>query len=466
MKKILFGIILMFSLFSCAQAKTDDTKIELNNLYDYYYEIKGDNLYSSNFTSVFYANGKIAYCIEPGVGITTTIYDSSKSLNLSKEKSDYLELLGYFGYEYPTHKTTKYYLATQELIWEYVKKVSVKFTTAKNGMGSEIDLSKEKNDILRLINNYKKNPSFNKEMLSIKNTNELIDSNNVLKDYEVISSDINATISGNKLILSSDEVGSKNIKLKYKKYTNETTLVYSKGSSQKMATLRLSSDKLIDLSFDFKSGSVKIIKSGEKLNSGYNYEMVFLKDVIFGLYDLNNNIINEFSTDENGVININNLSFGRYYVKEISNKHGHLLDPNKYYFEISKDNLNESISLKNYLPKGNVEIIKMGENNKRLDGAVFELYTESGELIATEKTKNGVIKFKDLSFGKYYLKEVIAPNGYSLDSSNHYFEVSSETELLNIELFNDLIIDVPITGKNDYLYIFLGILFALFKRIS
>jgi len=333
-------------------------------------------------------------------------------------------------------------------------------------MGSEIDLSKEKNDILRLINNYKKNPSFNKETLSIKNTNELIDSNNVLKDYEIISSDINATISGNKLILSSDEVGGKNIKLKYKKYTNETTLVYSKGSSQKMATLRLSSDKLIDLSFDFKSGSVKIIKSGEKLNSGYNYEMVFLKGVIFGLYDLNNNIINEFSTDENGVININNLSFGRYYVKEISNKHGHLLDPNKYYFEISKDNLNESISLKNYLPKGNVEIIKMGENNKRLDGAVFELYTESGELIATEKTKNGVIKFKDLSFGKYYLKEIIAPNGYSLDSSNHYFEVSSETELLNIELFNDLIIDVPITGKNDYLYIFLGILFALFKRIS
>jgi len=128
--------------------------------------------------------------------------------------------------------------------------------------------------------------------------------------------------------------------------------------------------------------------------------------------------------------------------------------------------LNESISLKNYLPKGNVEIIKMGENNKRLYGAVFELYTESGELIATEKTKNGVIKFKDLSFGKYYLKEIIAPNGYSLDSSNHYFEVSSETELLNIELFNDLIIDVPITGKNDYLYIFLGILFALFKRIS
>ena len=464
MKKILFGIALVFSLISSVQAKTNDTEIVLNNLYDYYYEIKGSNLYSSNFTSMFYANGKIAYCIEPGVGITTTTYDSSTNLN--KQTSEYLELLGYFGYDYPTHKTTKYYLATQELIWEYVKNVSVKFTTEKNGLGTEIDLSKEKNDILRLINNYKKNPSFSREPLSIKNTNELIDLNNVLKDYEIIGSDIDASISGNKLVFNSDNVGNKNITLKYKKYTNETTLVYSKGSSQKMATLRLSSDKIVNLSFDFISGNIKIIKVGEKLSGGYKYEMVFLKDVIFGLYDLDGNKINEFSTDESGMANIDNLAFGRYYVKEISNKHGHLIDPKKYYFEINKDNLNEEISLKNYLPKGNVEIIKTGENDKKLDGAVFELYTENGELLATAKTTNGKILFNDLAFGKYYIKEKEAPNGYALDSTKHYFEVSSETELLSLRLTNDLIIEVPITGRNDYLYILLGLLLAIFKRIS
>lgn len=466
MKKILFGVMLVFSLISSAQAKTDDTKIEFHNLYDYYYEIKGSNVYSSNYTSMFYANGKIAYCIEPGVGITTSIYDSSSTLNFSKEKSEYLELLGYFGYEYPSHKTTKYYLAAQELIWEYVKNVSVKFTTEKNGLGSEIDLSNEKRNILTLINNYKKNPLFSDDKHSIKNTNELTDSNNVLKDYEIIGSDINANISGNKLIFNSDSVGNKNITLKYKKYTNETTLVYSKGSSQKMATLRLKNDKIINLSFEFVSGNLKITKVGEKLQKGYRYEMVFLKGVIFGLYDLNNNKINEFSTDEEGIINIENLPFGKYYVKEISNKHGHVIDQNKYYFEINKDNLNEDISLKNYLPKGNVQIIKTGENSEKLDGAVFELYTESNELIASSETVNGIIKFNDLAFGKYYLKEVSAPKGYALDSTKHYFEVNEDTKMLSIRLTNDLIVDVPITGKNDYLYILLGIIFALFKRFS
>lgn len=466
MKKIIFSLVLFFGFLVGANAKTNDTTIEFNNLTNYYYEIKGSNMYLSNYTTMFYANGKIAYCIEPGVNITTHTYDSSSDIaSLSKEKKEYLEMLGYFGYEYPGHNTVKYYLATQELIWEYMGGVSARFTSAKNGAGTEFDLSNEKNSILNLIKNYKKNPSFSESVFSIGIENKITDINNVLKDYEVIS-DFNVKKEGNSLVFKYDKEEDKKIILKYKKYDTNTTLIYSKGSSQKLASLRLSLEKVVKVPIKFVGGNVLIKKTGESLKRGdnYSYEMVARPDIKFGLYDLNGTLINEFVTDTEGLINISGLSFGKYYIKELDSLN-YKIDENKYYFEISKDNLNSEITINNYLPKGNVKIIKSDANGKKLSDAIFELYTIDGKLISTFKTKDGVISLDNLAFGKYYLVEVKAPDGYKLDSEKHYFEVSSESELLEINLINDLIIDVPMTGKNDYLLMFLGMLFAFIKRI-
>ena len=73
-----------------------------------------------------------------------------------------MELISYYGYGYPGHDSLKYYMATQELIWlysdDYVKWMD-KYST--NGtLGNQINIDNEKNEILRLVNNHNKLPSF------------------------------------------------------------------------------------------------------------------------------------------------------------------------------------------------------------------------------------------------------------------------------------------------------------------
>jgi len=468
MKKILFTLILLLA-FSGAEAKTNDTTFTFNNLYDYYYEIEGGGMYLSNYTTMFMANGKVAYCIEPGVDVTTSIYDSNTDFsktNLNNEQINKLELLGYFGYDYPGHNTVKYYLATQELIWEYMGNVAAKFTTAKNGSGTEINLNNEKNEIQRLINEYNQIFNFENSIFSINVENILEDKNNILKNYEIVSSEIDAKIENEKLVFRSLEEGVKKITFKYKKYDSSTTLVYSKVDSQKLASLRLSNEKIVDIELDFKGGIVNIEKKGEKLieENPYYYELVNLEGVKFGIYDLENNLINEVTTDKEGKATLSNLSFGKYYLLELENENGHNIDDKKYYFEISNEDLVEDINLINYLPKGNIEITKKNENGNLLDGATFGLYTENNNLIGKKVTKNGIIEFNFLPFGTYYIKELNAPSNYVLDSQKHYFEIKEGKENININLTNDLI-EVPITSKNNLFLVLLEKLIALLKTI-
>ena len=67
------------------------------------------------------------------------------------------------------------------------------------------------------------------------------------------------------------------------------------------------------------------------------------------------------------------------------------------------------------LMKAKVSLIKVdaGDESKKLSGAEFELFTESGESLGTYITdENGEINITDLGYGNYYFKENKAPNGY------------------------------------------------------
>jgi hypothetical protein len=359
MKKLLCLVMLSFVFLMKGEALENDTKITFDNMKSYYYEIKGNNMYLSNYTTRFIANGKTAYCIEPGVDIETSTYDSVgwSNTNFSKKDSEYLELLGYFGYDYPTHKTDRYYLATQELIWEYVGKVEARFTTAKNGAGTEINLTNEKKDILKLISEYQKDPNFEKTKFSIKNENEITDLNEVLSNYEITNTDgLDIKNEGNTLKFKNDEASTKEITLKYKKYTNETTLVYVKGSNQKLATLRLSSDKIVKLNFEFVSGKLTVYKKDKQEN--------LLSNAVIGVYDEDNNLIFKGITEQ-GIFELSDLPYGKYYVKELDAPNGYELNDQKQDFEITEDNLDVSLEIENDLIKNDliVEVPKTGKNN-------------------------------------------------------------------------------------------------------
>ena len=75
------------------------------------------------------------------------------------------------------------------------------------------------------------------------------------------------------------------------------------------------------------NGTIKLLKTDESGNP--------LAGVKFALYDINNRLVGEYITDENGYIEIT-LDFGKYYLKEIESLDGYVLNNQRYDFEITE----------------------------------------------------------------------------------------------------------------------------------
>lgn len=260
MKKI-FLIILGIVMFGFSMNIVKAETISYKKLDNIYFNLKVDGVSSSNGVTMFYLDNRLAYCIEPGVAINTKTYNSTSDwskTNLSLEKQKYLEKIGYYGYEYPNHQTPKYYIATQELIWRAVKNIDVYWTTLKNGGGSVIDVSKEKNEILNLVKKHDSIPSFTNEIITgEKGTSKTIyDENMVLNDFDLsTSNDHKVEKLNNKLVINfSDSLKEEELKLTRKNYYKDLLLVYTMPGSQSLASLRISKPEV----YTFK------IKSMEK----------------------------------------------------------------------------------------------------------------------------------------------------------------------------------------------------------
>lgn len=267
MKKVfLAGLsVCVFLSYLCNVRAEDISYKRLDNIY---YNLTVDGKFESNHVTMFYLADRLAYCIEPGKEITTKVYDSYKDwskVNFSDETKDYIEKLGYYGYEYPGHQTDKYYIATQELIWRAVKNVDIKWTTGENNGGSIINIEKEKNEILRLVELSKKKPSFIDEVITGEVSEKLIleDTNGVLDEYEVgLSKYHEIFVNDNRLtvVFNDEEKPMEEVTLSKKHYDNKTLLVYVKDASQKLAALRISTPEKLTLKLQNKKTPTEIVR--------------------------------------------------------------------------------------------------------------------------------------------------------------------------------------------------------------
>jgi len=251
MKKLSL-IIMSVCIFLFSLGSVSAENISYKRLQNIYYNLTVDGKTKSNYVTAFILGNRLAYCIEPGKDITTQTYDTYKDwskTNFSKGTRDYIEKLGYYGYEYPGHQTDRYYIATQELIWKAVNSnTNIYWTTSENGSGQIINIEQEKQNILDLVNSHDIKPSFIDEKITGKvgETVEIEDTNKVLNNYEISDSkNHQVEIKDNKLLITfnNEETDSEELILTKKKYDSKTLLVYIKDVSQKLAALRLSSDE-------------------------------------------------------------------------------------------------------------------------------------------------------------------------------------------------------------------------------
>lgn len=177
--------------------------------------------------------------------------------------------------------------------------------------------------------------------------------------------------------------------------------------------------KVIELTNTKINQGFKLTKIDEKEPSiklaGVEFEL-FKHDGIPVTKDRNeNDIIGKLTTDVNGVILIDDLPTGKYYLKEIKAPEGYWLDEGHIEFEIKAENI-EIIDLGNITntKQGDLIVKKIDkDNNNSLPGAEFTLYDNSKNIIATATTNaDGIAKFTNIKYGSYILNETKAPSGY------------------------------------------------------
>jgi len=236
---------------------------------------------------------------------------------------------------------------------------------------------------------------------------------------------------------------------------------------------------------------LEILKLGQKVNyenNSFFYEDIPLENVKIGLYaneniiDYNLNILYQkdelidiYETNELGLIIINDLYFGKYYLKEIKSLNNYILDKEKYEIEIKyKDqytkNITERITLKNYFEKGTINFLKTDSlTDQVLANTLIEIYTLNDQLVYSGYTDIfGQINI-ELPKNEYYLIEKEALNGYLLNNEKIFFKINENNEIIKIKMQNELAVtNIPNTNKDTLIIkiFLLTVLLILFKLSS
>lgn len=479
MKKIiiiLLGFLIGFPIL--AQAKEAVLNDEyLKNIYSIHTLEDGSvEVYQE---AMFRLDGKLAYCLNPSLLAQPGSYTVTEGLSgsyLSDSQKAQVEAYGYFGYEYPGHGTISYYLAAQELIWEYIYNSSIEWSTKGNGTGEVIDVEKEKNEILSLIEATKILPSFASEKISLYEGEslELQDTNHVLHNFKMNQESLFIE----KDVLKSNALW-KDIKGKgtYQKYDNEVTLLYRQEGSQKLATLRLSDLPKFEISIQIEGVSMTIHKIGEvfkgiystgewKGQNGVEFELYAEEDIYghFGniIYQKGDYI--ETLTTKKGIAKTRKLPDGKYQLVETKGKDNYLKSE-PVVFEINNSvEKNPELEVKNYFSTGNIEIVKKSETGEFLTGVVFGLYSKGGKKIEERITdEQGKIRFERLPIGEYRIKEIKTIDGFILDTAFKNIIVA-ENETIYVEQINRPLLPNT-SGKTKWNgQVFIGLFGILLSR--
>ncbi len=465
MKKIMIVLFILF-VFSIKSVYAQDqyklTLLKQDNIY--YYRV-GENVNESLNYYLYKFGDMYAYCLEPGINITTYNYigiDNYIDLPFSDALKEKLELIGYYGREYPGHDNLKYSMAAQALIWEEISNTKVSFWTKAYGKGEEINVGKERNEIMNLVNRHQLLPNISNLDGFVKKEIIVEDSNNVLENYEITDKNIDAYIDGNTLQVFPSNPGQYSVNLKRKDFNEYQTIIFigsDKTSTQKFGRLHYEKEVETTITVNVLGSRLLIHKVDENNNPILKDNISFkIKNLQTGEYLCQDNCY--FLTNSEGVILTDYLDFGEYEIEEEENQiiDGYTWNKNKVMISINSDSFikwnNEKgnyidVFFPNQKVRGNIEINKVGEkfeivNDEMvyqeipLENMQFSLYDEYDNYIDTLTTnRDGIGTYNNLALGKYYLIEDTKIDKYIDNNEKYFFEIKQDNqydEIINVKL--------------------------------
>lgn len=402
-----------------------------------------------------FADGKEAYCIEPGhtlySGNTLTESASTvwKNLGSAKQKAINLALLyGKPGSGKNLSGTEdQKWVATQLIVWEFVsgcrntadgyKCTNTKFIDGICAGGANPGVKSVYNAISKSLANYSTVPSFASAIASKAETYEmkytdgkytltLTDSNSILSDFSFkTTSGISVSKSGNKLTLTSTSPVNDVVTFNSAKSmpdVGKTVLVpYGDVTLQDVISGVENDADPIRAYFKVKtsSGNLKLVKTSEDGNVA-NIEFTVKGD------DYSKTV----KTNSKGEFELTDLVPGKYTVTEHT--------PTEYAEQKSKTVNVESgktatVSFSNVLKKWNLTVTKTyaetksAQGDATLAGAVYGIYN-NGKLVDKYTTdKNGSFTTSYYVCGdKWTLKEIEPSEGYLLDETEYHIGVEAK----------------------------------------
>lgn len=187
-----------------------------------------------------------------------------------------------------------------------------------------------------------------------------------------------------------------------------------------------------DLIYGSVSGR-KVDENGEPLGGA-----------LIGLFKSNDteftkeNALMTATSQKDGSFSFEQIPFGIWYVREIEQPTGFVLNETVYEVNIAENEQVVEIEIANEFVHGNITLTKVDADfpDNKLTGATFEVYQDNNAdgkpddgdtLIGTlTESEAGIYEMKDLLYGHYLIKETKAPEGFLLDTG--VYSVFIETD--------------------------------------
>ena len=454
---------------------------------------------------VKYANGTVAYCIQPGVHSDDSgsyVQGSSGcwyNLPASVQSAIALALAcGYPSTDYGTVSgdrnssaivNAEKWAATQAIIWELICEYRSAYTYDDWGYSPFydcVDTSRYPtfelwyDEIAAAMQSANEIPSFAAyaelwaDVIELKKnaagsyTASVTDTNGVLSAYNFTANSGNGvtfTRKGNTLAITATAAAGKNL-LGEKTYSatgsafemdpDEAVLCWydRTGRYQAMASYTgVGRDPLrvyIKIRAVEEKGSLTINKVDAETGKA-------LSGVTYRLYDSAGKKVADAITGADGKAVFKNLSQGKYSYQEISAPSGYVVDNTKYQITITATALNITHKRTNALAKGSITVRKVDVTGSPLAGAELllessadgETWAEVGK-ITTDNT--GVAKWSDLKVGvQYRVTETKAPAGYTLLTEPLFTgTLDSSNRDVTITACNNAGFILPFTGSTGF----------------
>lgn len=203
------------------------------------------------------------------------------------------------------------------------------------------------------------------------------------------------------------------------------------------------------------------VNNGEKIENDLIYGSVSGKKVDENGEALEGAVIGIFKVDEteftkenavmtvvsanDGSFSFDKVPFGKWIVKEIEQPCGFVLNETAYEVNITENEQIVEIEIVNKQIHGNIILTKVDSEypDNKLSGATFEVYkdvNENGEIDKDdefignlEETDVGIYEMKDLSYGKYLVRETKAPDGFVLDKGVYSVFIEADGTTYSVE---------------------------------